>query len=82
MTEHVRALIVGTGFSGLAASIKLQELGIEHIVLERGDDIGGTWRDNTYPGIACDIPSHMYSFSYEQNPHWTRSYSSGQEIWD
>jgi cation diffusion facilitator CzcD-associated flavoprotein CzcO len=76
-------VVVGSGFSGLGMAIQLRRDGREDfVVLEKADDVGGTWRDNTYPGIACDIPSHMYSFSFEQNPDWTRSYSSGAEIWD
>ncbi|TCO62514.1 flavin-containing monooxygenase [Actinocrispum wychmicini] len=76
-------VIVGTGFSGLGMAIQLKKTGRDDfLVLEKADDVGGTWRDNTYPGCACDIPSHMYSFSFEQNPKWSRSYSPQQEIWD
>ncbi|HEU0287019.1 MAG TPA: NAD(P)/FAD-dependent oxidoreductase [Nocardioidaceae bacterium] len=85
MTAHTTTdvLIIGTGFSGLGMAIQLQRSGRDDfVIVEKADAIGGTWRDNTYPGIACDIPSLMYSFSYEQNPHWTRAYSSGREIWD
>ncbi|MEO6885754.1 MAG: NAD(P)/FAD-dependent oxidoreductase [Jatrophihabitantaceae bacterium] len=74
-------LIIGSGFLGLGTAIKLLEAGVEDIViLERADAVGGTWRDNTYPGAACDIPSLLYSFSFAQNPTWTRAYSSGAEI--
>lgn len=74
-------LIVGTGFSGLGMAIKLRESGrTDLIVLEKADDLGGTWRDNTYPGAECDVQSHMYSFSYELNPHWSREYSAQPEI--
>ena len=52
------------------------------MVLERAADVGGTWRDNSYPGCACDVPSALYSFSFELNPFWTRSFSSHREIWD
>ncbi|MBO0841284.1 MAG: NAD(P)/FAD-dependent oxidoreductase [Sciscionella sp.] len=80
---HTGVLIIGTGFSGLGMAIQLRKSGREDfLLLEKADDIGGTWRDNTYPGCACDIQSHMYSFSYEQNPNWTRSFSPQQEIWD
>jgi len=73
--------IIGTGFGGLGAAIKASEIGIDDIVLlERAQTIGGTWRDNTYPGCACDIPSNLYSFSFRQNPNWTRSYPSQPEI--
>jgi cation diffusion facilitator CzcD-associated flavoprotein CzcO len=74
--------IVGAGFSGLCAAIRLGRAGFEDFVLfERGPDVGGTWRDNTYPGCACDIPSSLYSFSFELNPHWTRMYPLQAEIW-
>lgn len=80
---EVEVIIVGTGFSGLGMAIQLRKQGREDFVLlEKADDIGGTWRDNTYPGCACDIQSHMYSFSFEQNPDWTRSFSTQPEIWD
>lgn len=75
-------VIVGTGFSGLGMAIQLRKEGREDfVILEKADDVGGTWRDNTYPGCACDIPSHMYSFSFEQNPGWSRAYSPQPEIW-
>ncbi len=81
--RHVRVAIVGTGFSGLGMAIRLKQQGIDDfVVLERADDIGGTWRDNTYPGCACDVPSHLYSFSFAPNPDWSRSYSPQQEIWE
>ncbi|MEZ0365249.1 flavin-containing monooxygenase [Mycobacterium sp. pUA109] len=73
--------IIGAGFSGLGAAIKLVEAGIEDIVvLERAGEIGGTWRDNTYPGVACDVPSLLYSYSFEQNPLWSQTFASGAEI--
>lgn len=73
--------IIGAGFSGLGTAIRLREQGIEDIViLERADDVGGTWRDNTYPGAACDIPSQLYSFSFAPNPDWSRGYSGSREI--
>jgi cation diffusion facilitator CzcD-associated flavoprotein CzcO len=73
--------IVGAGFSGLAMSIKLSELGIDdQVVLERGEKAGGTWWFNTYPGCGCDVPSHLYSFSFAPNPDWTRTYSRQPEI--
>jgi cation diffusion facilitator CzcD-associated flavoprotein CzcO len=75
-------VIVGTGFSGLGMAIQLRKEGREDfVILEKADDVGGTWRDNTYPGCACDIPSHMYSFSFEQNAGWSRAYSPQREIW-
>jgi cation diffusion facilitator CzcD-associated flavoprotein CzcO len=78
--KHVRVLIVGSGFSGLAASIKLAERGVEHIVVERRADVGGTWYDNTYPGCRCDVPSPLYSFSFAPNPNWSELYSPQPEI--
>lgn len=74
-------LVLGAGMSGLCAGIHLRRRGIEDfLILEKSDRVGGTWRDNRYPGIACDVPSHLYSFSFEPNPDWTRLYSPGAEI--
>lgn len=74
-------LIVGAGFAGLGTAIRLLAQGIDNIIiLERGDEVGGTWRDNSYPGAACDIPSNLYSFSFAQNPQWSRGYSGSGEI--
>ncbi len=79
---HVRIAIVGTGFAGLGLAIRLKAQGIEDFVLiERADDVGGTWQANTYPGCQCDVPSHLYSFSFAPNPGWTRTYSRQPEIW-
>lgn len=73
--------IIGAGFSGLGMAIKLKEAGIESFtIFEKADDIGGTWRDNTYPGCACDVPSHLYSFSFDQNPRWSHEFSGQEEI--
>src|SRR5690606_8386140 len=77
---RTRALIVGTGFSGLGMAIALQRRGIDFLMLEKADDIGGTWRDNTYPGCACDIPSHLYSFSFEPKADWRHLFSYQDEI--
>ena len=82
ITQHVRIAIVGTGFAGLGLAIQLKQAGIEDfVVLERADDVGGTWQANTYPGCQCDVPSHLYSFSFAPNPAWTRTYSRQPEIW-
>src|SRR5829696_2496798 len=79
---HVPVAIIGTGFAGLGMAIRLKELGVEDfVVLERADDVGGTWRDNTYPGCQCDVPSHLYSFSFALNPKWSRTFSMQPEIW-
>ena len=76
-------VIIGNGFSGIGAAIKLKEAGIEDfVVFDKADSVAGTWRENTYPGCACDVPSHMYSFSFEQNPDWSEMYAPQQEIRD
>ena len=81
--RHVSVLIVGSGFAGLGAAIRLSKAGREdYLVIERGREVGGTWRDNTYPGAACDVPSHLYSYSFELNPKWSRSFSPQREIQD
>lgn len=74
-------LIVGTGFAGLGAAVKLKRSGkASFVVLERAASVGGAWRDNTYPGAACDIASHLYSFSFKLNPYWTKMFSDQPEI--
>ena len=81
MARSVSVAIVGAGFGGVAAAVRLKERGQHDIViLERGDRIGGVWRANTYPGIACDVPSHLYSLSFAPNPDWSRRFSPGHEI--
>ncbi|WP_206389813.1 flavin-containing monooxygenase [Amnimonas aquatica] len=78
---HHDIVIVGSGFSGIGMGIFLKKAGRnDFLILEKAADIGGTWRDNNYPGAACDVPSHMYSFSFEQNPDWSRFYSGQAEI--
>ena len=78
---NVTVAIVGTGFSGLGMAIKLKEAGIEDfVVLERGANVGGTWRDNHYPGAACDVASHLYSFSFEPKTDWSRAFAQQPEI--
>src|SRR5918911_1102678 len=80
-TESVDVAIVGGGFSGLGMAIRLKRAGIDDfVVLERGEDVGGTWHYNTYPGCGCDVPSHLYSFSFAPNPDWTQTYSLQPEI--
>ncbi|MBB5912428.1 cation diffusion facilitator CzcD-associated flavoprotein CzcO [Nocardia transvalensis] len=79
--RHVHVLIVGSGFSGLGLAIRLSQRGRDdYLVIERGSDVGGTWRDNTYPGAACDVPSQLYSYSFALNPEWSRSFSKQPEI--
>ena len=82
MAYH-RFAIVGAGFSGLGAAIRLLREGIEDFVLlERTDQLGGTWSVNTYPGCQCDVPAHLYSFSFAPKPDWSRTYASRAEIWE
>jgi cation diffusion facilitator CzcD-associated flavoprotein CzcO len=76
-------VIVGAGFSGLGTAIRLKQAGIhDFVVLDRADDVGGTWQANTYPGCACDVPSHLYSFSFAPKPDWSETYSGQPEIWE
>ncbi|MEV1006834.1 NAD(P)/FAD-dependent oxidoreductase [Streptomyces sp. NPDC049881] len=80
-TEHVRVAVIGAGFGGLGAAVRLRRSGVtDFVVLERADAVGGTWRDNTYPGCACDVPSHLYSFSFAPNPRWPRAFSGQPHI--
>lgn len=81
MTQHLRVAIIGTGFSGLGAAIRLLDQGrTDFLVFERATEVGGVWRENTYPGCACDVESHLYSFSFAPNPSWSHSYSPQAEI--
>jgi cation diffusion facilitator CzcD-associated flavoprotein CzcO len=80
---HHRLVIVGSGFSGLGMAIKLKQAGDhDFVLLERAGEVGGTWRDNTYPGCRCDVPSHLYSFSFAPNPGWSSTFSPQAEILD
>ena len=82
MSERAGVVIVGTGFSGLCMAIRLKQSGVDDfVILERADDVGGTWRDNHYPGCACDVQSHLYSYSFEPNPDWSRQFAPQPEIW-
>ncbi|MEC7923649.1 MAG: NAD(P)/FAD-dependent oxidoreductase, partial [Actinomycetota bacterium] len=72
--------VIGAGMSGILAGIKLKKAGYPFQIFEKADRVGGTWRENTYPGIACDVPSHIYSYSFELNPDWSTSHSPGHEI--
>lgn len=77
----LRVLIIGSGFAGLGLAMRLRQQGVEDfLILEKGSEPGGTWRDNTYPGAACDVPSHLYSFSFEPKTDWTRRYAPQAEI--
>ena len=76
-------MIVGAGFGGIGMGIALKKAGYhDFMILDKGDDLGGTWRDNQYPGCACDVPSPLYSYSFELNPNWSRLFAPQQEIWD
>ena len=80
-SSDYHSLIVGAGFSGIGTAIKLDQAGFgDYLILEAGDDVGGTWYWNTYPGIAVDIPSFSYQFSFEQRPDWSRTYAPGNEL--
>ncbi|KAB0633910.1 alpha/beta hydrolase [Burkholderia stagnalis] len=75
------AIIIGAGFAGIGMAIALQREGMhDFVILERAHDVGGVWRDNSYPGAACDVPSHLYSFSFEPNPRWSRTFAPQAEI--
>lgn len=79
--EHHQIVVLGAGFGGIGLAVKLREAGFEDlVVLERADDLGGTWQANTYPGCACDVPSQLYSYSFAPNPDWTRTYGKQREI--
>ncbi|WAZ22300.1 NAD(P)/FAD-dependent oxidoreductase [Streptomyces cinnabarinus] len=79
--EHVRVAVIGSGFGGLGAAVRLRREGVtDFVVLERASSVGGTWRDNSYPGCACDVPSHLYSFSFAPNPDWPRTFSGQEHI--
>src|SRR4051794_19554317 len=78
----VRVIVVGAGMSGLCMGIKLKAAGVEDFtILEKAGDVGGTWRENRYPGLSCDVPSRYYSYSFELNPDWSTSQAAGEEIW-
>ena len=79
--EHIHIAVVGAGFGGIGLGVKLREAGFYNfVILERADDLGGTWRANTYPGCACDVPSQLYSYSFAPNPEWSRTYGKQPEI--
>lgn len=81
MQHETDMLIVGAGFSGLIMAIEARKCGLTDVtILEKAGDIGGTWRENTYPGVACDVPSHLYSMATHLNPDWSRAYAGGAEI--
>ena len=79
--SDLRFLILGAGMSGILSAIKLREAGLDNFAIyEKADRLGGTWRENTYAGVGCDVPSHLYSYSFAPNPDWSHRFSSGSEI--
>lgn len=79
--RNPKVVIIGAGMTGMLMAIKLKEAGIYDVsILEKKDKIGGTWRENTYPGVACDVPAHMYTYSFEPNPNWSHRFAHGDEI--
>jgi len=79
-SRKLRYVIMGAGMSGILAAIRLIEAGRDVVVYEKADRIGGTWRENTYPGLACDVPAHAYTYSFAANPDWTSTFAPGPEI--
>src|SRR6516165_3557932 len=80
-TPHWRVAIIGAGAGGLGLAIRLLKSGQrDFVVFEASDGVGGTWRSNTYPGAACDVPSHLYSYSFARKPDWTKTYANQPEI--
>ncbi len=78
---RVRIVVLGAGLSGVCMGVRLRQQGeTDFVLLEKAQAVGGTWRDNTYPGVACDVPSHLYSYSFELNPDWSQAFSPGAEI--
>jgi cyclohexanone monooxygenase len=75
-----RVAVIGAGPGGIAMGIQLAQGDYDFVIFERGDGFGGTWRNNTYPGAACDVPSHFYSFSFALNPYWSKTYANQPEI--
>lgn len=80
-TRDLRVIVIGAGMSGILAGIRLQQAGItDFVIYEKAASLGGTWRENTYPGLTCDVPSHHYVYSFEPNPEWSHLFSPGAEI--
>jgi cation diffusion facilitator CzcD-associated flavoprotein CzcO len=81
MNKELRYVIIGAGMAGILAGIKLLERGeTNFVILEKTGALGGTWRDNRYPGLTCDVPSHAYTYSFAPNPEWSSYYVGGPEI--
>lgn len=80
-SRDIRVVVIGAGMSGLCMASTLRHRGITNFtVYEKADEVGGTWRDNTYPGLQCDVPSRYYSYSFAPNPRWSKGFSPGSEI--
>lgn len=79
-TGPLRAAVIGAGMAGILAAIKLRERGMDCVVFEKGDSVGGTWRENTYPGLACDVSAHWYTYSFARNPEWDSLMAAGEDI--
>ena len=81
ISHDLRVVIIGAGMAGILSAIKLREAGYtDFTIYEKAHRVGGTWRENTYPGIACDVPAHLYTYSFEPNPNWTQTFAPGDEI--
>ena len=75
-------VVIGAGMAGVLSGIRLRQAGYEDwTIYEKGDTVGGTWRENTYPGLSCDVPSHIYSYAFEPNPDWSQRFAPGAEVW-
>ena len=80
-TRPLRFVVVGAGMAGILAAVRLRERGFDDIAIyEKAARLGGTWRENTYPGVACDVPSILYSYSFAPNPEWSHRFSSGLSL--
>ena len=81
VARDLRIIIIGGGISGLGMAVKLLRAGFDNVtIFEKAASVGGTWRENTYPGIACDVPSHLYTFTFLPNPNWSQMFAPGREI--
>src|SRR5574342_30952 len=79
--RDLRVVVIGAGMSGILSAIKLEEAGFDDVaVYEKADRLGGTWRENSYPGLSCDVPAHFYSYSFALNPEWSHRFAPGGEI--
>ena len=77
----MRFIVIGAGMAGVLAAIKLRQAGFDQVaVYEKGDSVGGTWRENNYPGLTCDLAAHAYTYSFERNPEWSQLFAPGPEI--